>query len=169
MTTQSQTAVVARELSERTGRRDPGSVLQALQGLNPSLLPTEPRQTAPQGPSCAFLPARPGKRTLSPEGTGVIDVRVLAAMGLRRTQAPVATPSPASRPAATRTSALRPASLGPSPRMLEVRAFVLGVLCAGALMGALLVRVAASAPDRAPPTAAVGCEQPGPSVAHVRP
>lgn len=160
MTTQSQAAFVAREPSERAGRRDPGSVLQALQGLNPAPLPAVPRRAIPQGPSRAFLPARPGKSSLSPEGTGVIDVRALAAMGLRRTQAAVATPSPASpRPA------FPAAPERPSPRMLQVRAFMLGVLCTGALTGVLLVRVAAATPDQAAPMADPHRGQPGPSAA----
>lgn len=150
-----------------------GSVLQALQGLNQSSPPGETQPVSSGQPSPAFLPARPGKTSRCVEGTGVIDVRALAAIRRLRGQAPFATgpvggcspptaTSPSTTPSLCSTGQQqglyvlsmaddvpRSSPVVASPSMqaesslwfLQVRAFVLGALCASLLLGSIFVRV----------------------------
>lgn len=158
MTMRARPGVVVRQPSERAVAGDRGSVLQALRDLSPAPAPApareEPRRPA-QRPSPAFLPARPDASRLDPTSTGVIDVREMAAARRRLGMAaptapgwslvvpPVAPPAP--QPVAPPVAAVASEPRSPSPLALQVRAFVLGALCAGALMGSLIVGAAAAA------------------------
>jgi hypothetical protein len=161
MTTQIGPGQAAREHSESAARDAAGSVLQALQGLIPDPpREEEPRATSPR-PSLALLPARPGKTSRREATTGLIDVRALAAARLARGAEPSARPvartslasqSPPIAPARP-SSATAPAagSRSASSLFLQLRAFLLGALCAGALTGSLIARAASvSSPTNAP-------------------
>jgi hypothetical protein len=141
----------AREHSDSAARG--GSVLQALQGLLPDPPRAEEPRATSQRPSPALLPVRPGKASRPETTTGIIDVRALAAARLARGAGPslasppfsLARPSPAAAPAAGSKSA--------SLLFLQVRAFLLGALCAGALTGSLIARAASVSSATNAPTA----------------
>lgn len=181
MTTRSEPCV-ERDNSGTAQRRDPGSVLQALQGLRSAPVREEPVQPPRPRTPAALLPARAGKGRCEPS-TGIIDVRAMAAL-VRRVQPPATQTPPAQPPAASQPPPLParrereqlrgqapppptppPASTTgapPSSRMSLVAAFALGVLCATTVMGALLVRATdCAAGDRhEPPMQATRMELP---------
>lgn len=154
MTMRANPGVMVRQPSEQAVAGDRSSVLQALRDLSPAPAREESLRPA-QRPSPAFLPARPDVSRLDPTGTGVIDVRELAAarrrLGLAAPPAPgwsLVEPPPApclpAPPPAAPPVVIPCEPRPPSMLFLQVRAFVLGALCAGALAGSLIVRAAAA-------------------------
>lgn len=148
MTTRTNDDSTKRDRSPTQDRGAAGSVLQALCDLGLQLTPPEslprPRPTPP-----AFLPARPGKASRHEAGTGYIDVRALAAQ-VRRSAAststepasPIRAASPAGPTTSDRLPEPRPLAAAPfafSARRSQIHAFLLGVVCTGALLGSLLV------------------------------
>jgi len=135
---------------------DGGSVLQALAGLTASPPPGREPPPRPSRPSAAFLPVPPDRRARPEPGTGIIDVHLLAqarrgdvfgpanedsrpAANLSRLhgQGPPAPQLPPPPAAASQTTAR-------SLRMVQLRAFLFGVLCTGAIAGSLLMRAGRS-------------------------
>lgn len=152
MTTRIGPGQAAREHSDPAARG--GSVLQALQGLLPDPPRAEESPATSQRPSLALLPARPGKASRSETTTGLIDVRALAATHIARGARPSLASPPLSPTRPSPVAAPITGSKSASSLFLQVRAFLLGALCAGALTGSLIARAASVSSATNAPTAA---------------